>query len=253
MNLYLLQYNNYYNRILKREETYADYKTASNFPPILGIQNFSYADGVSTQQTANIPDDVVQGYGIPDYALAVDDEMNILYRYFVVDAVFKCKGQYVLTLYRDLIADFYNDVVSAPIFVEKGPLADTDPFIYNKEDMTFNQVKKQEIYLQDKFHSPWIVGYMTNKNPKSDDTEYPNGNYSFTFKRKIQADYTIDSQENFASITGVSLGANTYMTRYAYQVQGPTAGNARRHWIMSFNDEGAQPIEWNDGETVGFM
>ena len=253
MNLYLLQYNNYYNRILKREETYADYKTASNFPPILGIQNFSYADGISTQQTANIPDDVVQGYGMPDYALAVDDNMNILYRYFVIDAVFKCKGQYVLTLYRDLIADFYNDVVSAPVFVEKGPLADTDPFIYNKEDMTFNQVKKQEIYLQDKFHSPWIVGYMTNKNPESDDTEYPNGNYSFTFKRKIQPDYTIDSQENFASITGVSLGANTYMTRYAYQVQGSTAGSAsHKYWIMSFNDEGAQPIEWNDGATVGF-
>ena len=85
---------------------------------------------------------------MPDYAVLVDDEENVVCRYFIIDMVYQCKGQYVATIYRDLVADYYLELLNAPIFIEKGPLADSDTFIYNNEDMTFNQIKQDEILLK---------------------------------------------------------------------------------------------------------
>lgn len=259
MNLYLLQYNNYYNRILKRETTFADYQRYSTYEPILGIKNFSYADGVSTRQTANIDDAFITENGMPDYAIAVDDNMNILYRYFIIDAVFQCKGQYVLTLYKDLVADFYDDILNAPIFFEKAPLSENDPFIFNKEDMTFNQIKKDEQTLQDNFVTPWIIGYMgttnkttTNPNTQQEETE----EYSFTFKRKIRPDYTVTTRDMFASVSGVSEGDKRVLQDWGFQVYGNAGGGGLvgidYKWTMSFNSNGTMETKYPGGTEFGY-
>lgn len=261
MNLYLLQYNNYYNRILKRENSLDDYREYSSYA-ILGIKNFSYADGVSTSQTATFPDEVILEYGLPDYAVAVDDNDDIVGRYFVIDAVYQCKNQYVLTLYRDLVADYYEEVMKAPIFVEKGNLNGTDPFIFNKENMTFNQIKTSERLLQDKFATPWIIGYMGTANPTTDTEEAfvsGDGSWKFTFKRKLQPHYTITNKSQFESVAGVPLGA----TRSALQEWGyKVAGNVRvpahatqtqlRHFDFSFNSRGSLPVDYPQGTVYGY-
>ena len=74
-------------------------------------------------------------------------------------------GQYTLTLHRDLVADHYEELLddNTKIFIEKATLVDSDPAIYNSENITFNQIKKSEDLLKDETNCPWVVGYMSSK------------------------------------------------------------------------------------------
>ena len=64
-------------------------------------------------------------------------------------------------MYRDVIADHYNEVSNAPMFIEKATLQfETDPAIYNKEDMQTNEIKTSETLLQDKTKNAYLVGYF---------------------------------------------------------------------------------------------
>lgn len=55
------------------------------------------------------------------------------------------------------------------MFVEKALLAPTSPYIFNSEQMTFNQIKKEEYLLKDISESTWIVGYVDRE--KTEDAE----------------------------------------------------------------------------------
>lgn len=152
--LYLLNYNNYYNRLVKKEETlqdYADYivSTQQNI-------NFNPGDGVDTTQIVS----TLEGTH-PDY-LIVADGQDIVSRWFIVDAPRLRSGQYQLELHRDGVADEYENVVNAPCFIEKATLDSADPMIFNKEDMTYNQIKTEQTLLQEQNEiiDGWIVGYV---------------------------------------------------------------------------------------------
>ena len=154
MDLYCLNYNNYYNRIIKKEDDLNDYlpylldtiKTSINFNP---------NDGVSTTQILNWND-----ASFPDYiVVAYDDE--IISRWFVIEMSRTRTGQYSLTLKRDLIADHFEPIINAPCFIEKATLNQDDPMIFNSEDMIFNQIKTSETLLKDKSGCVWIVGYYS--------------------------------------------------------------------------------------------
>lgn len=98
MNLNFYNYNNYYNRTYKREDTLAAYGT-----PVFvqaNVSDFSPNDGVSTTHvinTVNITED-------PDYCV-ISDSNNIISRWFVLESKYTRLGQYVVTLYRDVLAD----------------------------------------------------------------------------------------------------------------------------------------------------
>lgn len=94
--------------------------------------------------------------------MAVDDTGNINSRWYVIESVRLRNGQYRLSLYRDLVADYYEEILNAPIFVEKGPLSASNPLLFNQEDMTFNQIRKEPILLYDRSECPWVVGYIPN-------------------------------------------------------------------------------------------
>lgn len=171
MKLYLLRYNNYYNRLVKREidsiyppdaehqvewtvtalEKYQQYLIGD---PIEGV-NFIENDGVNTEQVINWAGEH------PDYVVVTDEENNLTSRWFVISERRTTHGQLLLALRRDLIVDYYNDVMSAPTFVEKGFINDPDdPAIFNQESLTFNQIKTREIELADESGCPWVVGYV---------------------------------------------------------------------------------------------
>lgn len=154
MTLYVLNYNNYYNRILKKFNNIGEYSDYVIYQ--IETANFNPNDGVNTTHTigATVPYD-----GSGDYLIAVDNQFKIVSRWFIIDGARVRGGQYQLTLRRDLLADFKDDVLNAPCFVEKGSLRMTDPMIFNSENMTFNQIKTSEILLQDKSKCPWIIGY----------------------------------------------------------------------------------------------
>lgn len=160
MTLYLLRYNNYFNRIAKREATLGEYLAvdAQNKPlyqlgtPLNNI-NFNPNDGVTTSQVIN------WNYEIPDYLLVVDNDGEINSRWFVVESVRERMNQFTLSLKRDLIIDYYDAVVKAPIYLQRAMINTGSSFIFNSENMLFNQIKKNEIDLADETNCRWIVGY----------------------------------------------------------------------------------------------
>ena len=165
MQLLLLHYNNYFNRIIKKEATVAAYMNADSNYRVASNANFNPGDGVNTS--------IVLGCGANgslfdgeefDYLVAyevVDDVSVIRGRWFILEQDRKRAGQYELTLKRDVIADNYNDVVDSPIYLEKGFINDVnDPLLYNSESMNLNQIKQLEIPLKDETQSGWVVGYI---------------------------------------------------------------------------------------------
>lgn len=184
VNIYCYNYNNYYNRIIKKEETIQDY--GAYIYAELDV-NFNYADGVNTKQVINTDLE-------PDYVILTDDNGNIDSRWFVIDADYKLNGQHVFTLHRDTIADNYDAVCNAPVFIEKATLEDNDPGIFNKEDMTFNQIKTNETELKDETGCAWIVGYVARN--------YGDGDHpaeEITFQGQAVNDYTASSIADFQS------------------------------------------------------
>ena len=74
----------------------------------------------------------------------------------------KIRGkQYRAVLKRDVIADNYNQVVAAPVYIQKANIKDpNDPLIFNSEGMAFNQIKQSETPLKDETGCGWVVGYI---------------------------------------------------------------------------------------------
>ena len=165
MQLLLLHYNNYFNRIIKKKDTIADYKAAdADYKEVSNI-NFNPGDGVNTGLVLGLGQNgsLFEGDEF-DYLVAYEvvDNVNVIdSRWFIIEQDRERAGQYELTLKRDVLADNYNDVVNSPIFLEKGFINDVnDPLLYNSESMNLNQIKQFEIPLKDETESGWVVGYI---------------------------------------------------------------------------------------------
>ena len=172
--LQAIKYNNYYNRQLKIADNYVDIDPHPYFEE--GIY-FNFADGVNTKQ---VVDDLVED---KDYCILYElgGLASLHSRWFIIDAEYQLNGQTVLTLRRDLLADFAPQILYANAFIEKGWLQANNNLIFNTEQMTFNQVKKEELLLKDGTNIPWIVGYYSD--PKegtiSGSASLPNTEYDF--------------------------------------------------------------------------
>ena len=155
MDLYFLKFNNYYNRIIKFYDSISEYQSNAEFlgDPLLNC-SFNPNNNTDTVQIVNRDHNE-----IGDYVLAVLGG-QIISRWFIIDAHRKLTGQYELKLRRDLFADTYSSVIKAPAFIEKATLDNGDPMIFNKEDMTFNQIKTSETPLKDETNCAWVVGYI---------------------------------------------------------------------------------------------
>ena len=196
MQLLLLHYNNYFNRIIKKEDTVAKYMNADAHYRVASNINFNPGDGVNTS--------IVLGCGANgslfdveefDYLVAyeiVDNVSVIRSRWFILEQDRKRSGQYELTLKRDVIADNYNDVVNSPIFLEKGFINDVnDPLLYNSESMNLNQIKQVEIPLKDETQSGWVVGYIPSDAFPKVEPAYDRVEKKVTIP--MSADITVDS------------------------------------------------------------
>jgi outer membrane lipoprotein SlyB len=163
--IHLYHYNNYYNRIQKRFATvaeYASYELKTNGEdvpsPIKGV-SFNSGNMVNTYQVVN---GISFEYsGAPDYAIVVsEDDSTKWSRWFVISCSRLRAGQYGLTLRRDLISDYYDDVVKSDCFIEKGACKIDDYAIFNKDITTPNLIKTADYPIMDFTVIPWIVGYI---------------------------------------------------------------------------------------------
>ena len=160
----LSNYNNYYNRTYKRNDTYQEYINASA-SNILGIEksyNFNLKDGVNVEHIFNVDSNVDE----PNYCLLLNETDNsIASRWFVVEWEKVRGNQYHAILRRDLLADNYEAITTATCFIEKGYVGPQDSAIFNKENITVNQIKTSETLLKDASNSAWIVGYIAQDHP----------------------------------------------------------------------------------------
>ena len=232
MNLYLLQYNNYYNRLVKREEGISAYLPYVIYGPeendeylLTEIENFYEADGVSTQQVVNTPTADF------DYLVAVDEYGRIDSRWFVIEAVKDAKDKYVLSLHRDLFADYYDDIISQPCYVERAIVNHGNKLIYNSENSQVNQIKMRETLLKDITGCPWIVGYVALDVPE---TQISSSTVSID--APVNSSFTYDQFTSMAangvnkinSITvqaeGYSNAATDYISIYSFKFGTNTSG-----------------------------
>lgn len=171
----ILQYNNYFNRAVKKFDNIEDYDDAvlATFPGV----NFLMADGVNTEQIINYGEDSIT----PDYLLAINEYDETVSRWFIIEADRLRNHQFRLTLKRDVLADNWDVIRNAPCFVQKAYLRENDKMIFNDEGMIFNQIKKGEHLLNDKTNCAWVVGYIPH-------------DYNDTAEKTIQATQTTSYQ-----------------------------------------------------------
>lgn len=118
---------------------------------------FNDNDGVSTEVILEDFTDRLDGRE-PNYLLVYNGTV-LSSRWFILDKIRTRSGQWRVSLRRDLLADYKDSVLSSTAFIEKGILSAEDPFIFNDENFTFNQIKTAEYLLKDKTQMPWLVVY----------------------------------------------------------------------------------------------
>mgnify|MGYP003291705775 CR=1 FL=1 len=159
--LYLLNYNNYYNRIVKTT-TLSNYKDNAYLLYTKTDYNFKPMDSCYTDIILNISDTLN-----PDY-LVVTETSNgtesIASRWFILESSRTRGGQYKMRLRRDVFADYKSIVKAATIYCEK----DTHKgIIIGKKGDMLKRISTKARYdmelLKDETCSAWIIGYLDNK------------------------------------------------------------------------------------------
>lgn len=201
-NLYIFNYNTYFNRIVKREDTFADYGE-----PMFVMEgvNFNIADGVDTQIIWGKSTQSYHGQG--NYLIDYNEDFGIQSRWFITDSNFNRQGQWVLTLRRDLLADFYNNVIEAPSIINRGMLTSTNSLIFNPEGFSFNQIKKEEILLKDASKIPWYYLYFKKQGDDDDESDF-----------KKEGTVGIDSGIDYDITINTSISSSIYRERTASKV-----------------------------------
>lgn len=152
-NLYLLQFNNYFNKqvkVFKTIEEYLDFQVGET----VQSTNFIPIDGLHTKAVINWND------VDPNYLIEEDVLTKKFTRWFVVESVRNVRGQYTMELRRDIVADYYSQFSSSPAIIHKAKLDNDSPLIFNDEPVRFNQILKSQTLLTDETKCAWIVAYL---------------------------------------------------------------------------------------------
>lgn len=193
-SLYLFKYNNYLNKILKKSDTLQGYGN-----PLVTLRNtnFNPNDYISTTHVFNtwVMDEKV----IPDYCVVCDASDVIQSRWFVVDVKRARGGQWSVALLADLAADYKDELLTSTCFIEKGH-TNSSPFVFNNENMGFNQILSDLITIKNRLNTPWLVLYLARYN--SGGTSFNNFEGSFADDpTTTQTDYTLSSLSNYKYFT----------------------------------------------------
>ena len=232
MKLCLYNFNNYSNRILDRRNKLEDYQDYFIKSTPNGV-NFNPNDGINTSIVLNIADDE-----IPNYIICVPDgTTNIHSRWYVIEANRTTGNQYRVTLLRDVLADYYDEIYNSTAFVQKGMLPMSSPFIYNSEGMSFNQIKKDEIPLYDISGTSWIVAYLSTNKPTNAVNWLPtNVKADIEVTSLDKWKYTANNDYNVYQDETGAYHAWTFNSSWAYLLE------------FSWNNKGSQPTYSNPND-----
>lgn len=210
VNLYFLQYNNYFNRQTKPHRTITSWFLPYQIGSTVGVQLFNYGDGVDTTQVVNTTGWVNENR-VPDYCVVEDQVDGSRQYWYVTEWKYLRKGQYEATLKRDVLSEHYDIITTAPMLIKKGTvISPNDPAMYNIEGQAYNQIKSDEIPLYDATNCPWIVGYVP-LNAFATDTEISKNIY-------VEPSFTYNTLEDFRSDfpydVNMTPNARTIIRRY---------------------------------------
>jgi len=164
-NIYLLKFNNYYNRKIIKYSSIDDYLSLDQHYYSKQQVAFNPNDGVNTKLTINAGDvyDLGYNYLIVTESLGTGfstDEV-IVSRWFIIESNRSRNGQWIMSLKRDSIADHLDDIISTNIYISRGWIKNAgNPLLFNSEGLRFNKIKKREELIDDYLHSAWVVGYI---------------------------------------------------------------------------------------------
>ena len=149
VNLYFLQYNNYFNRQTKPHRTITNWFLPYQIGSTVGVQLFNYGDGVDTTQVVNTTGWTNENR-VPDYCVVENQTDGSRQYWYVTEWKYLRKGQYEATLKRDVLSENYDIITTAPMLIKKGTVASSnDPAMFNSEGQAYNQIKSEEIPLYD--------------------------------------------------------------------------------------------------------
>ena len=216
-NLVFIKFNNYFNRRIKRLNTLEEYITNRDYYTESITRNIDYNDGITIKITVN-RNSTLNSLGY-NYVLALDSDSSdtIESRWYILEERQTRQGQWVYTLRRDLVADFWDAFMQSTIYVERGKVCRNiasingiNRLVFNREDFTANQIKVDEILLKDKSRCKWIIGYL-NKNAYETDK-----NFTAYLNKAAQPDIIVSSRESYSLNNLVnqtrSYPLNTYFT-----------------------------------------
>lgn len=186
-NLYFLVYNNSYNQTFRRENSLAAY-LPYQVGQTIGTYLWNENDGVAASVTLNY--ESTTPHNEPDYCVVTDEDGTILSRWFVTEMKRTRKGQYFVSLDRDVVADAAEILPQLKVKARRGLLPQTSSLILQKEDIDVNQIKVKETLIKDNTGLPWIVGYISQKS----DAAFNKVSGLTSYERPNQ---TISGLENF--------------------------------------------------------
>lgn len=193
--IYCISYNNYFNRTVKREESLAAYLGANNENVRYTEANFNFNpnDGANAVITVGRSANPANSYG--DYLLVVENG-EIASRWFILDEERLRGKQYRLNLRRDIVADYYEQVLNSTAFIEKGLSDEDSTLIFNSEGIPFNQIKKGETPLIDDSKMAWIIGFVARDGEAK----------TISINSTVVPDFKVDSLEDWEYYKYVGSG-----------------------------------------------
>ena len=214
VNLYFLQYNNYFNRQTKPHRTITNWFLPYQIGNTVGVQLFNYGDGVDTTQVVNTTGWVNENR-VPDYCVVENQTDGSRQYWYVVEWKYLRKGQYEATLKRDVLSENYDLIITAPMLIKKGTVYEGDSAIFNSEGQAYNQIKSSETLLYDETGCPWVVGYV------------PRNSFNSAEEAKRTVTQSIYTETDF-----------TYATLEAFRADYPYDFNmSGRHPIVEYNND----------------
>ena len=229
-------FNNYYNRKVKGQ----DIKTIEEFVEVFGdydfiqtgtTDNFDVNDGVSTSHVLGRQSNPYEGDC--DYLLVCKDNNNIDSKWFIIDQDKQCFGQFKLSLYRDVVADHWDNILRSDCFIERGIVPDDNPLIFNSEEVSSNQIKKAEYRLFDKTRTPWIVAYCdTSAFEQSVNITVPSENINY-----------LTNYAELANTTAANPNKLLIRGKIKSQIRNTTGGN-------SYSGSGRWVTVMSDNQTI---
>lgn len=244
--VYFYKFNNYYNRIIKRYDTIVEY---GDYIAKQENCNFVHGDGINSSFTFN------KGVNVndtPDYVIVSDYKGN-LSRWFVTNSFKNRDRQDSLTLRRDLIADYYDDVVKhSPCLIRKGYVSQTNPLIFNDEGVKYNKIKESEIEIKDNSNCSYIVGFIANNTPAqatiNGTIKEENYDYSYASINDFPLKAYVDGAGQTHTQTATKLKGNKNLNiYYAVKYSVKNLGKVPEKWYnceMTMNYYGGAKPSW---------